>query len=98
MSAPVTAAQFQVLEFKKFERNTLVGFLSLELPSGMVIHNCTLHKKEGSRWVGLPARPFDKTDGGKGWSPLIEFSSKTARDRFQTEALAAVDRFLGGDQ
>jgi hypothetical protein len=92
---------WRVLEFKRFERNTLRGFLSLELPSGMVIHNCALHVERGresSRWVSLPARPFGKPDGGKGWSALIEFNSKASKDRFQAGALAAVDEFMRRSQ
>ena len=88
-----TAHGFLVREWRPFERNTLRGFLSLELPSGMIIRDCTVHGKNNSRWVGMPARPYEK-DGAKTWSPLIEFASKEARDKFQACALAAFDKHL----
>ena len=89
-----TTRGFAVPEWKPFEKNTLRGFLSLELPSGMIIHGCTVHEKNGARWIGLPARQFQKPDGEKSWSPLIEFVSKDSREKFQAAALAAVDSHL----
>ena len=38
-----------VWDWKAYQKNTLRGFLSLTLPSGLVIHNCTLHQKDGAR-------------------------------------------------
>jgi hypothetical protein len=85
-----------VTDWKAYEKNTLRGFLTLTLPSGLVIHNCTLHQKDGSRWIGLPARQYSKDDGSTGYTPLIEFTTKDVRLRFQAAALEAVDRFTEG--
>ena len=89
-----------VTNWKAYEKNTLRGFLSLSLPSGLVIHNCALHQKDGARWIGLPSRQYTATDGKVSWSPMVEFASKEARYAFQDAALEAVDRFLaeGGGQ
>lgn len=83
-----------VTDWKAYEKNTLRGFLSLTLPSGLVIHNCTLHQKDGARWIGLPARQYSKDDGSTSYTPLIEFAAKEVRLRFQVAALEAVDRFM----
>ena len=88
-----TARGFAVREWKSFEKNTLRGFLSVELPSGMILHDCTIHQKNGSRWIGLPARQYEK-GGTKTWAPLIEFASKEAREKFQAAALAAFDAYM----
>jgi DNA-binding cell septation regulator SpoVG len=88
--------EIQISDWKAFQKNTLQGFLSLTLPSGLVIHNCTLHQKDGSRWIGLPARQYAKDDGTTSYTPLVEFSTKDARQRFQTAALEALDRYTGG--
>ncbi len=91
--APITQ-KFTVREFKHFQKNTLQAFLSLELPSGMVLHGCTLHKQNDSRWVGVPARQYENSDGEKSWMRLVDFTNKDARERFQAAALAAVDDYL----
>ncbi len=85
--------EFSVTNWKVYEKNTLRGFLSLTLPSGLTIHNCSLHQKDGSRWIGFPSRQYSKEDGSIGYSPLIEVASD-ARRSFQDAALAAVDRFM----
>lgn len=95
--APITQ-KFTVREFKPFNKNTLQAFLSLELPSGMVLHGCTLHKQNGSRWIGVPARQYEKSDGENSWMRLVDFTSKDARERFQSAALAAVDRYLAEEE
>jgi len=35
-----------VLEWKRYSKDTPVGFLALELPSGMILHGITLHQKK----------------------------------------------------
>ena len=89
-----------VSNWKPYEKNTLRGFMTLTLPSGLVIHNCALHQKDNSRWIGLPARQYTATNGTVSWSPMVEFASKEARYAFQDAALEAIDRFLaeGGGQ
>lgn len=87
--------ELSVTNWKACEKNTLRGFFSINLPSGLTINNCALHqKKEASKWIGLPSRRYRKDDGSTGYSPVIEFSNDDARWRFQAAALAAVDRFM----
>ena len=69
-------------------RNTLLGFVDIELASGLILRGCTVHKKRSHAWVGLPARPF-KSANGKFWLPCVDFANTAARARFQTIALAA---------
>jgi hypothetical protein len=38
------------------QSGSLRGFLTLTLPSGLIIHNCQLLEAGSKRWVGLPAR------------------------------------------
>lgn len=87
---------FSISNWKVHQRNSLQGFFTLALPSGMVVHNCSLHRKEGARWIRLPSRQYSKPDGATGYSPLVEFNDDDARRRFQAAALAAVDRFMAG--
>jgi hypothetical protein len=81
------------LRFRRFERNTLKGFVDLELTNvRLVIHDCTWHEKAGKEWVGFPARSYQDKNGDTAWSPLVEFVSgaKEARAQFQQQAIAAV--------
>jgi hypothetical protein len=84
--------------WRPYQKNTLLGFLSLELPSGLVINDISLHEKNGSRWTSMPAKQYE-LHGEKTWAPLIEFADRDSRESFQQLALAAIDEYLaeGGE-
>jgi hypothetical protein len=71
----------QILNFRAFEKNTL--------PSGMVLCGCTLHEKEGKRWIGLPAKPYTKDDGSQSWAKIVDFIDRDKAKRFQELVLPA---------
>ena len=71
------SAGFVIHKFTPREKNTLRGFLTIGL--SLVIHDITLHEKNGSRWVSMPAREFQK-DGERSWMPLIEDAGKSIRE------------------
>jgi hypothetical protein len=81
---------------------TLQGFFDLQLPSGLTIHDCMLHDRGDRRWIGLPGKPqiedgrhrLDPKTGKPAYTPVVEVA-RAASDRFQEQALAAIDRLLG---
>jgi hypothetical protein len=85
---------FIARDFKPYQKNTLCGFVSIELPSGLIIREVTLHEKDGTRWLGMPAKQYTKADGTTGWAPQLDFKDARARSRFQIEALKAIDKLL----
>jgi len=81
------------VRYRAFAKNTLKGFADLELTRvGLIIHDCTLHEKNGKEWVGIPARQYQGKDGKTQWQPLLEFaeSAREARRVFQEQAIAAI--------
>jgi hypothetical protein len=75
-------------------RNTMRGFFSATLPSGMILHRLMLHERGESRWVGLPGREWVNERGGKEFANLIEFRDRATGDRFRAALLQALDRYL----
>ena len=88
--------EFMVSDWRPFAKNTLLGFLSLTTPSGLILNGCTYHAKGTAKWIGMPAQKFTKEDGSVSYTPILDFNSKSARDRFQSAAVRAVERFLAG--
>jgi hypothetical protein len=82
------------------EAGTVLGFISAELPSGMIVHGLKLMiGPAGKHWIATPATKrgppppgeAEPTDGGKpAWDPIIEFASREVRDRFNAVILAAL--------
>ena len=83
-----------ISEWRAHSKNTLRGFFTATLPSGMVLHNLMLHEKGDSRWIGFPAREWTDQQGQKQFARFIEFASRAAADRFRELVLDALDRHL----
>jgi DNA-binding cell septation regulator SpoVG len=83
-----------VTEFRSHVKNTLRGFLSCELPSGMIVHGLAYHEKNQSRWVGMPSQQWLGDQGNKQYSPVIEFASREVANKFRDAVLSALDEYL----
>jgi hypothetical protein len=64
------------------------------LPSGLVLHNLTLHRRNSARWIGLPSRGWINDRGEKQYAKLIEFRDRATSDRFRDAVLKALDRHV----
>jgi len=80
--------------WKPLEKNSLRGFLTLTLSSGLILNNCQLLETGADRWIGLPSQRFKLRDGSMAYVPIVEFATRDARHQFQTEALRAAERHL----
>ena len=84
----------EITSFNQYRKNTLQGFLAVRLTEpGLEIRDIALHQKNGDRWLQLPAKPYKKPDGGKGWSYVLSFSKKEHFNKFQEVTLKALDAF-----
>jgi hypothetical protein len=88
---------YVVRNFREHFKNTLKAFFSLEIDNGLILHGFTLHEKNGSEWVGVPAREVEKDGVASYWLPQIEFTNRDFRSVFQSRTLAAVHRHLDGE-
>jgi hypothetical protein len=93
-------------DWREVVKNSLQGFVTLTLsPSGVVLKECSYHERpDGSRWIGMPARPLldaegrhrkDQTTGKLLYTSIVEVKGRAERERFQAAALAAVDKLRG---
>jgi hypothetical protein len=71
-----------------------VGFVDVQLPSGLVVRGLTIHRKGERRWIGLPARSYESDSGSVSWAPVIEIPDRQTRERFEESILAALDKQL----
>ncbi len=84
----------QICDWKPHQKHTLQRFFTATLPSGMVIHNLTLHEKGEARWIGLPSREWSNDAGEKQYAKLIEFTDRHIANRFRDQVLDALDVHL----
>jgi len=89
------------VRFRRYEKNTLKGFADLELVrTGIIIHDCPLHEKNGKEWIGFPARSYTDKDGNTQWSPLLEFApgANAEREAFRKQALEAIHQYVAEEK
>ena len=101
--APRPATAVKIRRWQPFRNSagTVLGFLSIELPSGLIINDARLLVgRAGKYWVALPAIKLTGKDGNPRldptgsslWNPIVAFASRDARDRFSELVLAALRR------
>lgn len=82
----------EILNWKPFTKGALRGFFSVTLPSGMILHDCCLFEKNGSRWVSLPSQKFTDKDGKTGYKPMVEFVDRSTADNFCRQTVQALEK------
>jgi hypothetical protein len=90
MSTPI-----EVTNWKALNKGSLVGLFSVVLPSGLILHECSLFVKGEKRWINGPQKTF-KTNGETKYTPMLEFIDRATSDRFRDSVIAALDLHLKG--
>lgn len=80
-----------VSNFKPFAKGSLVGFFDVELPSGLILRECSLYSKDGKRWINPPSRKFTGKDGETKYQRMVDFASGKAANQFRDAVVAAID-------
>jgi hypothetical protein len=86
---------FVISNPKPMRKGTLIGFVDLEMPSGLIVRGLMLFEKSNKRWCSFPSKEYTKQDGTKGYSPLLEFASRDISDKFMSAVVPLVERALG---
>lgn len=93
-----------ITDWKPIARNSLRGFFTATMPSGLVFHEVAAHTSNGKKWVSPPSKPMVGKDGvalkdenGKvKYSPLISFSDKATRDKWSSAVVNALEQQMPG--
>jgi hypothetical protein len=99
---PATRPMLRVTNVRPLRKNTLVAFVSVEHVSGLILHEVSIHSRDGKWWASPPARQI-LIDGrhaldehGKGrWQPLADFRSRDLRNNWSDAVIAAFHRSFG---
>jgi hypothetical protein len=91
-------SDFVVEDFTPMQKKSLVGFVTVRTPSGMVFHECSVHKQNDSVWVSPASKAIITKDGTvlkdfRGricYAPVISFETKYARDKWSAGIVEAL--------
>jgi hypothetical protein len=89
----------KLIEWRPMPRNSLRGFATIELPSGLTIGDVAVHVSHGKARMSLPARPQINSDGiaRRGdndkiiYGPIVKWRDRDLADRFSAAVVQAVE-------
>jgi hypothetical protein len=91
-------APMTVQNFKPVSAGALIGFVDVILPSGMVLHHCSVFRKDGRSWASPPSKQVigrDGTvqrtaDGKTRYEPTVSFIDRATQERWSAGAIEAL--------
>jgi hypothetical protein len=82
--------------YKPVNKGSLLGYADLLLiKSGMQIFGCSLHQKDGGRWVNMPSREYTNDAGEKKYLSIVRFQDPERMKAFSVEAMKAIEKKTG---
>ncbi len=85
----------ECIRFRAHAAGTLQGFVDLWIEKmGVEIYGCTLHVKDGKRWINLPSKEYLSENGEKKYSPVIRFRDKDHYYKFCDRAKESIDAWV----
>lgn len=74
-------------------KGSLLGYADLFSPKmGLEITGCSLHSKDGKKWLNLPQKEFKDKDGATKYAAVIKFRNADHGKAFAKLALDAVEK------
>ena len=95
---PKMSNTFVATNWKPLRKGSLIGFVSVSMPSGITIHEISVLETNGKFWASPPSKPMiDRhgvvmiDDAGKRrYSALIEFADRDTRSRWSDSVVEAL--------
>jgi hypothetical protein len=87
-----------VKDFKPINAGAMRGFVDVHLPSGMVLHRCTIFAKDEKAWASPPSKQViardgtvQKTaDGKTRYEPTVSFIDRATQERWSAAVIEAL--------
>lgn len=64
------------------------------IPWKLTLREVKIFEKGANRWISMPAREFINDLGEKKYIELMSFDNEAIKNRFRTQIMSAVDKFL----
>ena len=89
---------FVAANWRPLRKGSLIGFVSVSMPSGITIHEISILETNGRFWASPPSKPMiDRDghvmigdDGKRRYAPLIEFADRDTRSRWSDAVIEAL--------
>jgi hypothetical protein len=96
MSANHDKPRARLISFRRVNKGSLRGFGNVELPSGLILKEVSVHVSHGKQWALLPSKPMVDRDGNLlrdagskiSYASVVEWAIPALRDEFSQSRAA----------
>jgi hypothetical protein len=89
---------FKIIAFQSIRAGALVGFADVHLPSGMVLHRCSIFARDDKAWASPPSKQVVGRDGcvqrtgdGKArYEPTVSFKDRWRQQTWSDAVIEAL--------
>jgi hypothetical protein len=67
------------------------------VPWKITFNEVKIFEKGANRWIGMPSREYTNDLGEKKYIELVVFDSEGVKNRFRSQIMGAVDKFLAAN-
>lgn len=64
------------------------------IPWKLTLHEIKIFEKGTNRWLGMPSREYNTEMGEKKYIDLITFDNEGIKNRFRSQIMGAIDKYL----
>ena len=89
---------FVAANWRPLRKGSLIGFVSVSMPSGITIHEISILETNGRFWASPPSKPMiDRNgvvmiddNGKRRFAPIVEFTTREIRSRWSDAVVEAL--------
>jgi len=67
------------------------------IPWKLTLHDVKIFEKGANRWITMPSKEYTNEMNEKKYIELVTFDSEGVKNRFRSQIMGAVDKFLKGN-
>lgn len=87
-----------ISDFKPMSAGALRGFADVRLPSGLILHRCSIFAKDDKAWAAPPSKQVigrdgtvqKSADGRTRYEPTVSFADRATQERWSTGVIDAL--------
>lgn len=87
-----------VQNINKIGKGSLLATCDVRIiPWKLILHEVKIFEKGTNRWLGMPSREFVNDAGEKKYIDLITFDDEAVKNRFRSQIMGAIDKYLAAN-
>ncbi len=85
----------EVQNIKAVNKGMLLAICDVHIiPWRITLREVKVFQKGNSRWLGMPSKEYTSDSGEKRYTELIAFDNDEVKNRFRSQIMGVIDKFL----